>query len=603
MKKLTEWWRRKVAPAWVKFRPVIPSVLLLVLFLVWPIVTSPNNARPDTQPLGRLYGDLDAQRVARVEIHNDDNSATIFEHSGGKYLVAYPTGYGADLAKSLQTAKVPVNVLGKGWFERYQWFVLMIFLILVAIIYLVRGGAVRQLGLKGSSASAITPAQMPTERFSDVGGADEIIAEFSQTVDALKNPGKYRAFGVKPLTGFLLFGPPGTGKTLLARAIAGEAGVPFFSVKGSDLLGRWLNDGPRAIRTLFAEARKHKVAIIFFDEIDSIASKRSSNTDSGSRELKNMLNELLAQLDGFGTHDEVSILVVGATNRPEDLDTSITRPGRLTRHAEMSPPDRHARQTIIELHAAPFKKYITDDVSYERVAHLTAGMTGAQLADLVNQAGLLALNEKSDQPVLTMKHFMDALETAEVGLARKSRVVAERDRKITAIHEGGHTLVALLDPDVPNPHRASIIPRGATGGHTRLDAGDFQYLTVAQLKGRLVYMMGGRAAEKLLLQGDFTTGAEQDLKQATELAEYMVCRVGMGAIYTAQIERKSAGHDPRMIEVTGEIDRLVKDAEDAALAILGVNQQRLERLRDALLESESLDADSLANMFGPVVKA
>lgn len=568
-----------------------------IFFVVYAIATSPNRDVPTTAPISRLYSDLSAHRVESVEISNPNNDATVTLRQGDKYLFAYTTGYGPELMDQLKKDGVHTTVKDAGFFQRYQWLVGTVPLLLVVVIFMLfanRGGL--RFG-RSRGLGVIRPVDPPKERFSDVRGVDEIIEDIRQIVDALRNPGKYRGRGVRPLTGFLFYGGPGTGKTLLARAIAGEAGVPFFSLKGSDFAGQWLNDGPRLVREVFAQVRKFGVAIVFIDEIDSIGARRSSQDDSGSKELNNTLNELLAQLDGFGTSDEATVLVIGATNRPDDLDPSLKRPGRMTKHAYLPSPDRPARQLILELHSRRLTG-VAEDVDYERLAGLTSGMTGAQLADIVNQAGLLAIREGEETKV-AMRHFVAALETAEFGVAR-NRAVAERDRVITAIHESGHTVVAWCMPQAPRPHRVSIIPRGMSGGHTAIEPDDDQYLTRAQLRARLAVLMAGRAAEKLLLDGDFTTGAEHDLERATEIARFMVCRAGMGSTFIAQVDTNSPGHDPRIHEIAREVDQIVREAEEAATALLQQRHDDLVRLRDQLLEVETLDEAALDELLGLV---
>lgn len=596
MKRLQKWWREKVVPLWKKCKPFLPFVLLMIFFIVEPIVVAPNNSKPKTMPISMVQADLTAHKVKSVELNDADHEATVKLAGGRKYVVAYPVDYGDDLLNRIQDSDVPVNVTGKGFFERYQLAVVAVVVVMTALLYLaLRQGPLRGRLTKANTNVSIAAAQHPKERFSDVGGADEVIAAFRQDVDALRHPERYREFGVKPTEGTLLYGPSGTGKTLLARAIAGEAGVPFFAMKGSDFMGRYLNDGPRAVREVFEAARKVAPSIVSIDEIDSIASKRSGNDDSGSKELNNLLNELLAQLDGFGQQGQ-TVLVIGATNRPDDLDPAIKRPGRLTRHADMPSPDREGRHKILTLHTAPPKK-LADDVDIDRLVRMTSGMTGAELAALANQAGLLALAENIDARCITMAHFMDALATAEMGLARKSRQVQERDREITAIHEGGHALAALFTPDAPTPSRVTIIPRGSSGGHMGMHDEDWLFLTTGQLHARLVVAMAGRASEKLLLNGDYTTGAEADIAYATKLATYMVCQVGMSDVYTAQVPLGSSGHDPRVAQVTDEIDKLVKRAEADAFATLTEHQKALESLREQLLIVETLDGDKLRQQY------
>lgn len=589
MDNLRKWWRKITASVRTKGKKVLDVLPTIFLGVVWyvAIFMLPNHPAT-TEPLDRLQNDLTSQSISSVELNNDHDKATVELKDGNKYDVVYTDEYGARLLDRLMEARVPVKIIGKGFFERYQWLILGALLIPIIGVYILR--AKGQLPTGKKNAKHIAAEERPKERFSDVAGAEEVIDWFRQDVDMLEHPERYAEFGVRPNEGTLLSGPPGTGKTLMARAIAGEAGVSFFPLKGSDFMGRWLHDGPNAVRRAFEEARKHAPAIVFIDEIDSIASRRSDNDDSGSKELNNLLNELLAQLDGFSRSGK-PLLVIGATNRPEQLDPAIKRPGRLTRHAHMPAPDLKGRQKILELRARDLKK-IADDVDLERLARLTAGMAGAELAGLANQAGLVALGQNNEATEVTMAHFLEALAVAQSGMAQKSRTVLQRDRNLTAIHEAGHTLAALLTEDAPTPHRVTIIPSNNSGGHTGMHDEDWLFLTRSQLKARLVVCMAGRAAEKIELNGEFTTGAESDIAQATKMADYMVGMVGMGTTYTAQVTSKKSRME--------EVDTLVKEAEQAAYDLLVNNQEKLNVIRDKLLEVETLDGDQLHTLLNPV---
>lgn len=598
MKRIKKWWQQKVKPLLLRNVILTGFVIYWIISLSINTLASPERTRPDTHPISQLQSDMTAGKVKKVVINDDNREIQVDLREGKDYLVVYPRDYGDDLMVRLQEAKVPANVVGKGFFEKYQALIGILVLAFVFVCVLLLGGF-KLLG-KGSlrsSGVAVTPAERPRERFSDVGGADEVIAQLQQAVDALVNPGKYSAFGVKALSGFLLYGDPGTGKTLLARAVAGEANVPFFAVRSSDILGRWLNDGPRGVQAVFAQARKHKASIIFIDEIDSIASKRSSDDGSGSKELNNTLNELLAQIDGFATNSDGSVvLVIGATNRPDDLDPAIKRPGRLTRHLVMPTPDPRAREAILKLHAAKLGA-IAPDVDFAHLAKLTSEMTGAQLADLINQAGLLALGQctdADDKPVATMEHFQEALETAEFGPARKSRVVAEHDRQITAMHESGHAVVAFMLEHAARPDRITIIPRGEAGGYVRtINDTDRMHLSVAQLEAHMATFMAGRAAEKLIFGAKgYTTGAVSDLEVATQVATAMVTQYGMGENCTAQV--KLRGEESVF---TKEIDALVKAAEALALVTLEQNREKFDALSATLLEVETMNGAEIADLL------
>jgi len=590
-----KWWRAHVSLLWKRVKPRVPAALLLIAAIGMFSLTLLSRGKPDTASINQLYADVSAHQVQKVEFEGADDQATVELKDGKKYLVAYVPEYGDDIMDRLEKAGVPVTVVGKGFWEKYGLLVVLPILVLTMIcIFLYFPDLGRQDVLKHFS--KVKPAGVPPERFRDVVGADEVLLELGQAVDCLRNPEKFNKFGVRPLTGYLLYGPPGTGKTLLARAVAGEAGVPFFAVSGSDFNDQYISVGSKKVKQVFTEARKAGPSIVFIDEIDAIGAKRSSRDDSGSKELNNTLNQLLTEIDGFETRHGTIVIVIGATNRPEDLDPALTRPGRLTRQVAMPIPDRSARSRIIKLHASKLLK-VADDVDYDRLTILTSGLAGADLAELANQAGLIALREDENATEVAMKHFMEALETARIGPARKSIQMADRDRNVAATHESGHTLVALFMPEAGRPQRVSIIPRGPAGGVTWTTTGDEQFLSLGQLKARLAVALGGRAAEKMVLgENDYTTGAEHDLHDATTLATHMICTWGMGP-FTARLSVDGHIDDPRAAIAAEEIDNLIKEAEREATHILNEHRSKVSELIARLLAVETLDAEQLAEMF------
>lgn len=562
-----------------KYFLFLPIALFLFGSLAWSQFSSSDQ--PKSAPINQLYSDSTAGNVDRVDINDSSNKATVGLKQGDDYEVSYPAEFADDLTSYLQATGVNVEVHKSNWFVQ-NW---VIFILPICMIpMLILPTLLQFLGKFKYSDAALTSSV----RFKDVGGADEIIREVRQTVDALKNPERYRKFGVKPLRGFVLVGQPGTGKTLLAEAIAGEAGVPFFSISSTDILGHYLNDGPRAVRKLFDRIRSYSAAILFIDELDSIGAKRSSGTNSGARELNNILNELLRQINGFDDeNDRTMLLVIGATNRPDDLDPAILRSGRLSMRFTMTPPDAKGRRRILKLNLGKLAS-VADDVNVDRLAKMTCGMTGAQIADVVNRAGLLAVREETDKPIAKMEHFVEALSTVEAGDVARNREIAEHERKITACHESGHVLVALILPQVSDPQQVTIISRGAALGLTRFNGNDEVHVSVAYLKAELAVVMGGRAAEKLVLGKDgYTSGAMSDLQFATEVATNMVTKWGMSPLFTSQVDYDTAGAE-------AEIDKLVKEAEAKATEILSQNHQKLEALIATLLDEETLDADAIA---------
>jgi len=431
--------------------------------------------------------------------------------------------------------------------------------------------------------SRSTGEDVPTTRFTDVAGHAEAVEDLAEMVDVLRNPEKYRELGARPPRGALLVGPPGTGKTLLARAVAGEAGVPFYAAAGSDFVELYVGVGARRVRDVFERAKKAERAIVFIDEIDAVGRRRSPHVSSGGdQEMENTLVALLNELDGFAA---TNVLVLAATNRPDVLDPALTRPGRLDRKVHVGLPDESARLGILGVHTRT--KRVDPSVDLSVIARRTPGMSGAQLEQVCNEAALLAARRGG--PSLTAEDFSAAVEYVLLGRARRSATVAENDRIVAAWHEAGHALVAHRHPHAPSPIAVSITPRGNAGGVTWMSGDDSQILSRQQLRARLAVALAGRAAEERLLAGEHTAGAADDLLRATEIASAMVQRFGMSDFGLA-VRGDSQESDLAT-------DRLLRTAHDEAVAMLEADAATLRRLAEALLEREDLNTEDLASLL------
>ena len=442
-------------------------------------------------------------------------------------------------------------------------------------------------------------------RFTDVAGAEEEKEELVEVVDFLKNPRKYKALGARIPKGVLLEGPPGTGKTLLAKAVAGEAGVPFFTISGSDFVEMFVGVGASRVRDLFTQAKKNAPCIIFIDEIDAVGRQRGAGLGGGHDEREQTLNQLLVEMDGFGANE--GIITIAATNRPDILDPALLRPGRFDRQVIVGRPDLRGREAILKVHAR--NKPLADDVDLKIIAKKTPGFTGADLSNLLNEAALLAarLNKK----VITMAEVEEASEKVSMGPERRSHIVSDKDRKLTAYHESGHAIVAHLLPHADPVHKVTIIPRGAAGGYTMmLPTEEQNYKTKSQLLADIRVALGGRIAEALILD-EISTGASGDLQSVTNTARAMVTRWGMSdelgpIVFGEQQEQiflgKNLGHERNYSEeiaakIDSEIHRIVEEAYKDVTKLLSDNEKFLHDMANALLEEETIDAKAVDNLY------
>lgn len=491
------------------------------------------------------------------------------------------------------------------WWVSLLPYVVIIVLFIVLWMYVMNqaaGGKGGKIGSFGKAHAKLGTNEKNRVTFADVAGADEEKQELEEVVEFLKNPQKYAKLGAKVPKGVLLVGPPGTGKTLLAKAVAGEANVPFFSISGSDFVEMYVGVGASRVRDLFDTAKKSTNAIIFIDEIDAVGRHRGAGLGGGHDEREQTLNQLLVEMDGFGNTD--GIIVMAATNRPDILDPALLRPGRFDRQITVNYPDLKGREEILKVHAKnkPFEK----DVNLKTLAKSTAGFTGADLANLLNEAALLAA--RRGKKLIGMSELEDATIKVIVGPKKTSRVISEREKKITAFHEAGHAVITQLLKTQDDVHQISIIPSGRAGGYTlSLPQEDKMYMSKIEMEEEIISLLGGRVAEQLVI-GDITTGASNDIERATKMVRSMVTKYGMSENLGPIVY--GTGHDEVFLgkefgstrdyseriasDIDGEIRRIIGTAYKKAEEILGANRNKLDFTANYLIEHETMDGEQFA---------
>ena len=553
-----------------------------------------------------MFNRFNKKRVESVTITNDHGIKGKLKN--GTDFVSYAPSDDT-LIKTLTDNGVEITAAPP---EQPSWWVSLLgsaipIIILVVVFFFImqqtQGGGGRVMNFGKSRAKMMGDGNVKV-KFSDVAGAEEAKQELTEVVEFLKDPGKFTSIGATIPKGVLLAGPPGTGKTLLAKAVAGEAGVPFFTISGSDFVEMFVGVGASRVRDLFGQAKKNAPCIIFIDEIDAVGRQRGAGLGGGHDEREQTLNQLLVEMDGFGANE--GIITLAATNRPDILDPALLRPGRFDRQVVVGRPDLHGREAILKVHAR--NKPLADDVDLKTIAKKTPGFTGADLSNLLNEAALLAarLNKK----VITMAELEEASEKVSMGPERRSHIVSEKDRKLTAYHESGHAIVAHLLPHANPVHKVTIIPRGYAGGYTMmLPKEEHDYKTKAQLLADIRVALGGRIAEALVL-GDISTGASGDLQSVTNTARSMVTRWGMSdtlgpIVFGEQQEQvflgKNIGHERNYSEevaskIDVEIHHIVDEAYRDVEQLLTDNMDFLHNMAKALLEEETIDAKAVENL-------
>ena len=586
---------------------IVLYLLIIAAFVIAIDAFSGQSANKSELSYTGFIQQVQQKKVESVTITNDHGIKGKLKN-GTEFNSYAPTD--ETLIKTLQDNGVEITAAPP---EQPAWWMSLLgsaipIIILVVLFFFImqqtQGGGGRVMNFGKSRAKLMGEGNVKVS-FKDVAGAEEAKQELEEVVEFLKDPGKFTTIGAKIPKGVLLAGPPGTGKTLLAKAVAGEAGVPFFTISGSDFVEMFVGVGASRVRDLFTQAKKNAPCIIFIDEIDAVGRQRGAGLGGGHDEREQTLNQLLVEMDGFGANE--GIITIAATNRPDILDPALLRPGRFDRQVIVGRPDLRGREAILKVHAR--NKPLADDVDLKTIAKKTPGFTGADLNNLLNEAALLAarLNKK----VITMAEVEEASEKVSMGPERRSHIVSEKDRKLTAYHESGHAIVAHLLPHADPVHKVTIIPRGAAGGYTMmLPTEEQNYKTKSQLLADIRVALGGRIAEALILD-EISTGASGDLQSVTNTARAMVTRWGMSdelgpIVFGEQQEQvflgKNLGHERNYSEeiaakIDSEIHRIVEEAYKDVTKLLSENEKFLHDMANALLEEETIDAKAVDNLY------
>jgi cell division protease FtsH len=565
-------------------------------------------ARPETITYSKLVNEVGAKNVKAVVVKGDQIQGEFQNNS--RFVVTTPI-QNESLIEAIREsgAQVDVKTTRQSWWQALLIGILPILLLVGVWVFFMRqmqGGARGAMGFGKSKAKLLTEHK-GRKTFDDVAGVDEAKEELQEVVDFLKDPGKFQRLGGKIPKGALLVGPPGTGKTLLARAVAGEAGVPFFSISGSDFVEMFVGVGASRVRDMFEQAKKNAPCIIFIDEIDAVGRHRGAGLGGGNDEREQTLNQLLVEMDGFEANE--GIILIAATNRPDVLDPALLRPGRFDRQVVVPNPDVNGREKILRVHMKDVP--LAADVNVKTIARGTPGFSGADLANLVNEAALMAA--RKDRRMVTHRDFEDAKDKVMMGAERKSMAMNEEEKRLTAYHEGGHAIVAMNVKMADPVHKATIVPRGqALGMVMQLPEGDRYSMKYQQMVDRIAIMAGGRVAEDIIFgKENITSGASSDITQATKLARRMVTQWGfsdiLGTVAYGENEQEvflghSVARSQNISEETAriidsEVKRLVTEGWNEARQILTDKAADLETLAQALLEYETLSGQEIKDLL------
>ncbi|HWR14490.1 MAG TPA: ATP-dependent zinc metalloprotease FtsH [Terriglobales bacterium] len=577
-------------------------VIVLCGVLLWQVVTSSKGGAKEAEvSFSQFLSDVDATKVKEVTITGTEVHGKFTD--GGAFRTTVPANY-PDMYKALREKGVSTTVRevqGGGW---PTWLLNLAPLILLGALWFIMIRQMQTGGNKalsfGKSRARLLSMQQKKVTFKDVAGVDEAKEELREIIEFLREAQKFQKLGGRIPKGVLLVGPPGTGKTLLARAVAGEANVPFFSISGSDFVEMFVGVGASRVRDLFEQGKKNAPCIIFIDEIDAVGRHRGAGLGGGHDEREQTLNQLLVEMDGFESNE--GVILIAATNRPDVLDPALLRPGRFDRRVVVPRPDVRGREEILRVHSR--KIPLAEDVDLSVLARGTPGFSGADLANLVNEAALLAARQ--NRKTVTMYDCELAKDKVLMGAERKSMILSDEEKKVTAYHEAGHALVAVMSDHSDPLHKVTIIPRGMALGVTmQLPIDDKHTYTKNYLTTRLAIMMGGRLAEELFLD-TMTTGAGNDIEQASELARKMVCEFGMSDLGPLTFGKKEEQiflgreinqhrdySEETAIRIDAEVKRFIDNGYNAAREILSNNREVLTRIAMALLEREVLDAQEI----------
>ncbi len=584
--------------------------ILVVVVLAFFAQRLINPGEPTKQPTyNEFLAQADSGKLKSVVFNTKDNTIDVVEQNGDEYSTGYPNNVEQSLLNQLEANDVSIEVKGTGGSSllsllTYVLPFLLFFGFWIFLMNQMQGGGSRVMSFGKSKAKRMA-VDAPKITFRDVAGVDEAVQELHEIKEFLENPRKFQSLGARIPKGVLLYGPPGTGKTLLARAVAGEAGVPFFSISGSDFVEMFVGVGASRVRDLFEQAKQNSPCIIFMDEIDAVGRHRGAGMGGGHDEREQTLNQLLVEMDGFEMNDNV--ILIAATNRPDILDPALLRPGRFDRQVAVDRPDRLGRKKILEVHTRG--KPISKEINLDALAGQTPGFTGADLANLINESALLTA--RSGKREITMLELEEGIMCVIAGPEKKTRIMSEKERLITAYHEMGHAIVGHKLENCDPVHKVSIISRGQALGYTISLPSEDKFLTTrAELTDTMAMTLGGRAAEEIIFS-EITTGASNDLEKVTETAKQMVMRFGM----SERLGPRVFGHDRGQPflgrefsaesdyseeiarEIDDEIRRIVEDAHQTARGILSEHRDELDRVSKILLERETIDADQFVKLL------
>ncbi len=594
------------------FKGILSYVVIIVLVIF--AISSLNSEVTKNITYTELMEKIEAKEVKSIELSYDRTSAkVVYKNDETKRNVKIPssTSFIDSVGENVKAGEFVLNVADRtatnvigSWIPTLIIGGMSLFII-IFMLKTLNGGSNSAISFGKNRAKLSNPNSNKKVTFDDVAGLKEEKEELLEIVDFLKEPKKFREMGARIPKGILLVGGPGTGKTLLAKAVAGEAKVPFFSISGSDFVEMFVGVGASRVRDLFEEAKKLNPCIVFIDEIDAVGRQRGTGLGGGHDEREQTLNQLLVEMDGFGTNE--NIIVIAATNRPDILDPALLRPGRFDRQVVVGDPDIKAREEILRLHAKG--KPFVEDVDFKVIAKNTSGFSGADLENMVNESALLAARKNKKQ--IDMIDVEEALVKVMMGPEKRSKVISEKDKKLTAYHEAGHAIVSRFLKNHDTVHQISIIPRGMAGGYTMYKPNeDKSYASKCEMEEHIVSLLGGRVAEKLVLN-DISTGASNDIERASKIARNMVMRYGMsdklGPItFGASQEEVFLGRDfgsqrnyseKVASEIDEEVKRIVVTAYDKAEQILNENMDKLHETAKLLIEKEKIDADEFDKIF------
>jgi cell division protease FtsH len=597
-------------------------LVLLLVAGVLGLTRARQDQQPDKVDIGQLVQEINANQVKKVVVQGDTLNVELKDASAKHQEVKKEPGesfgdviknYGVnEEARKAIAVEIKDESSWKFWLANLLPAIIPLIIIMVFLYFMTRsvqGANTKAMGFGQSNPRQVGPDAKDKKTFADVAGAREAKMELEEVVDFLKDPKKFAEMGAKIPKGVLLMGSPGTGKTLLAKSVAGEAGVPFFHMSGSEFVEMFVGVGASRVRDLFGKAKKAAPAIVFIDEIDAVGRRRGAGLGGGHDEREQTLNQILVEMDGFDPN--IGVIVMAATNRPDVLDPALLRPGRFDRRVVIDLPDIKDREEILKIHATG--KPLDKEVSLRKLAERTPGFSGADLANLLNEAAILAV--RRNKKTVGEIEILESIEKVMLGPERKNRIINEKEKKMTAYHEAGHAVVGYFMPHCDPVRKVSIISRGQAGGYTlNMPTEDKHYRTIAQFKDDLAMMLGGYTVEKLVFGDDMlSTGPSSDLRNATKTARDMVTRYGMSdklgprtfgereemIFLGREIHEQQDYSDKTAEEIDKEIRALVEEAQKRAHHVIVTNREKMDQLVEELMKKETVEQEDIEKILGP----